>query len=289
MGLIDTAKRPIRTIRDAVLVRLFTFAAKRRLNRKRPRQGHDLPGELIVSLTSYPSRFATLHLTLACLLDQTVRPDRVVLWIAEQDVDELPPTVTSLEAHGLEIRTCDDLRSYKKLVPALRDYPDAWIATADDDVYYGRRWLAELVQGLGSGKTLITCHRAHRIRRDRGGKIAPYLTWRFDVQDDRARRPSTDLLPTGVGGILYPPGSLDSRVEAQTLFQRLSPAGDDLWFYWCARLAGAKYRKVGGKLRLVSWPATQEAALWNENEGGPNDRAIAALEREFPLPADGVG
>jgi hypothetical protein len=40
---------------------------------------------------------------------------------------------------GLEIRTCRDLRSVKKLVPALEEFPRAFIATADDDLEHMRR------------------------------------------------------------------------------------------------------------------------------------------------------
>src|SRR5690606_14037408 len=34
-------------------------------------QPHRLPGRLVVSITSYPARYGTLHYPLRCLLDQT--------------------------------------------------------------------------------------------------------------------------------------------------------------------------------------------------------------------------
>ena len=234
---------------------------------------------MIVSLTSYPARFGTLHLTLACLLDQTVRADRTILWIADGDLPALPTSVREFERRGVEIKACDDLRSYKKLVPALEAYPDAFVATADDDIYYGRRWLEVLVDGCSRG--VISCHRAHRIKFAEGGKAQPYLDWDFDARDAASRQPSGDLLPTGAGGILYPPYSLDGRVTDRALFERLSPNGDDLWFYWCARMAGTKYRKVGGKVWPINWEGSQESSLWEGNERGGNDAAIAALERQF--------
>ena len=46
-----------------------------------------------MSLTSYPPRFGTLHLTLACLLDQSVKPDHLILWIAREDIKELPDDI----------------------------------------------------------------------------------------------------------------------------------------------------------------------------------------------------
>jgi hypothetical protein len=221
-----------------------------------------------------------LHLTLACLLDQSVKPDRVILWIAHDDMSQLPAEVRLLEARGLEVRGCDDLRSFKKLVPALEALPDAFIATADDDVYYPADWLETLIGGVKDGA--IACRRAHRIKRMSDGSVAPYLEWALDVQDAASRRPSTDLLPTGAGGILYPPHSLDRRVNNRELFQRLCPDGDDLWFYWCARLSGTLHKKVGGKMRVVTWPESQKSSLWAANEH-ENDRMMQRLEAEFAL------
>jgi hypothetical protein len=236
-----------------------------------------------VSLTSYPARFGTLHFTLACLLDQSVQPDRVILWIAREDMHQLGREMRELERRGLEIRDCDDLRSFKKLVPALEEFPDAFIATADDDVYYRRNWLEELVEGVRASPETITCHRAHRIRKMASGEFAPYLEWEFDVQDHGARAPSSDIVATGVGGILYPPHSLDPRVTDRSLFQRLCADGDDLWFYWCARMSGTPHKKVGPKMRLATWRGSQEASLWKVNEVGGNDRMIAALQAELAV------
>ena len=278
-GLLRSIRRRAGVLRDAALGKLLSARAAWRLGRPKKGRAHGLPGELIVSLTSYPARFGTLHLTLGCLVDQSVKPDRVILWIAHEDMSALPAAVRNLEARGLEIRACEDLRSFKKLVPALDAFPEAFVATADDDLYYPRSWLETLVSGTEKG--VIACHRAHRIKRTAGGRIAPYLEWEFDVQDAASRRRSSDILPTGAGGMLYPPHSLDPLVTDRSVFERLCPDGDDLWFYWCARMAGTLHRKVGGKMRLVMWPGTQSSSLWESNETGGNDRMIAALEEEF--------
>lgn len=282
-GFVGRVARNLRRIRDGIWSRNAQRSALRRARRPRAGLGHKLSGELIVSLTSYPARFGTLHLTLGCLLDQSVKADRTILWIAHDDLNRVPDAVRELERHGLEIRGCEDLRSYKKLIPALEAFPSAYIATADDDVYYAPAWLEQLVHGTGQG--IIACHRAHRLRRSAGGALENYLEWDFAVADRQSGKRSADILPTGIGGILYPPHSLDSRVTNREMFQRLCPDGDDLWFYWCARMAGTLYRKVGGKFRMISWPGTQDDSLWLSNSAGGNDRMIRALEKEFgPLP-----
>ena len=251
-----------------------------------PRRGrpHGLGGELIVSLTSYPARFGTLHLTLACLMDQSVRPDRVVLWIAHGDLESLPRAVRMLEGRHLEIRPCDDLRSFKKLVPALEAYPDAFIATADDDLYYASDWLEALVDGAVRAPRAIIGHRAVRVTRSEDGRFCHFAEWALDVQDEAARLPSGDIMCEGGAGSLYPPHSLDKMVTEHALFQRLSPNADDLWFFWCARMAGTLCKKVAGSQSLIPWRGSQQGSLWEENKAGGNDRAILKLESEFGLP-----
>jgi hypothetical protein len=235
-----------------------------------------------VSLTSYPARFGTLHLTVACLLDQSLKADRTILWVAHDDISALPHKVTALERQGLEIRPCDDLRSYKKLVPALEAFPEAFIATADDDIYYAADWLETLARGLEDG--VIPCHRAHRVKRLHDGHIGPYSEWERDVQDARARRPSKDILATTGAGALFPPHSLAPIVTDRSRFLRLCRNGDDLWFHWCARMTGTLHKKVGARMVLTPWPGSQPSSLWDENERGGNDRMIAALLAEFGYP-----
>ena len=106
-------------------VKYFWWQCSPVLYRGKP---HGLDRPLIVSLTSYPARYKILPLTLKCLLSQTVRPDEVVLWIAHEDRDLLTKEITSLQRFGLTIRFCSDLRSFKKIIPALRTYPDCYIA-----------------------------------------------------------------------------------------------------------------------------------------------------------------
>jgi hypothetical protein len=248
-------------------------------------QAHGLPGELVVSLTSYPPRFATLHLTLRSLLLQSVAPDRLTLWIARGDLPGLPSAVRDLEAFGLEIHECEDLRSYKKLVPALERFPEAFIATADDDLYYPPDWLGLLVGAVDTNRTVIVARRAVRLERTPAGRLAPFKDWQHDVQDERARRPSPDLMPETGGGALYPPHSLHPKVTDRSLFERLAPTGDDLWFYWCARMAGTPVKKAGDSLVVTGWSGSSASALWNANQQGGNDVMIRTLEEEFGTPA----
>lgn len=264
-----------------------TVRASRRLAAKSgniKRRHHSLPKQLIVSLTSFEPRFATLHLTLKSLLNQSVVPDQIILWVAQEELSLLPSRVRRLADKGIKIRACEDIASYKKLIYALEEFPDAFIATADDDMFYEPGWLPELISGLGSSRNLITCHRAHRIALDESGGIAPYECWEVNVQDEAARKASKDLVPTGCGGVLYPPNCLSPEVSDRTLFRRLAPTADDLWFYWMARRAGTEVAKVGGKFAMMEWPNPGTSRLWDVNRAGANDRQVENLLSEFGNP-----
>ena len=170
------AKRIVnRLLPRPVATRLWSEAQYRQIARAFPAgapKPHGLPGELIVSLTSYPARYATLHLTLRSLLRQDTAPDRIVLWIAEGDDAALPGKTRELLRQGIEMRIVSDARSYKKLIFALPAFPAAYVATADDDVFYRPDWLTDLVEGQRGGDPVITCHRAHRLAAHPDGAVA---------------------------------------------------------------------------------------------------------------------
>lgn len=239
---------------------------------------HGLPDDLIVSLTSYPQRFPTLHLTLRCLLSQTIVPDRVILWVTAEDAARLPASVTDLKTQGLEIRFCRDIRSYKKIVPALLAFPTAYIVTADDDVYYASRWLEQLVER--AGERVIVCHRGHSVAFDDAGRLEPYSKWLFDVAETAGM-----LFPTGVGGVLYGPKSLSPESVDEELFTTLCPEGDDIWLFWMGRRVGSTYIKTSNRWTEFSWKGSQASALFLTNVGdGKNDVQINKIASHFGLP-----
>lgn len=236
---------------------------------------HGLPAPLVVSLTSYPARFAALELVLRSILTQTVAADRVILWLDDGDQALLPPAVRAL---AVEVRICPNWRSYKKIVPTLAEAPDAYVVTADDDVYYRPDWLERLVARADAG---VVCHRAHRVAL-RDGRPAPYADWQRNIAAPEA---GPLLFPTGVAGVLYAPGVFHSDVGDAALFQRLAPSADDVWLYWMHRMAGSRPEKIGGRYRILEWPGSQAQNLRSGNLAGDgNDRAVAAMLAHYGFP-----
>jgi len=212
-----------------------------------------------------------------------VRPDRVILWIAQEDLQQVPKSVIALTRLGLEIEGCEDLGPYKKLIPALRKYPDAVIATADDDLYYRRTWLEELVESYVPAGNEVVCHRAHRIRLTAKGLPQQYANWSHNV---RSTQPSQLIFPTSGAGALYGPGMFHADVTKAELFTELAPRSDDVWLFWMAARKGMIFRKVGPRRLLYPWPRSQAVGLRHLNffKGGGNDVAIASMAKAFGFP-----
>ena len=246
---------------------------------------HSLPGKLVISLTSYPGRYETLHMTIKSLLDQTVKADRVILWVAHEHAAELPDNVLALQDDRFTVGTWDDIRSFKKIIPTLKTYPDAITVICDDDTYYPETWLEQLVEAYNPEEPSIVCHRAHRLTYTDDGNLAPYRRWRRAIRSRYSLRPRMDLLPTGNGGVLYPPGSLPPQTTDLELIRELSATSDDVWLFFMRQQAGWKVRRVRSRIRkFTEWPESQGQSLRSFHLGGKKDEHLQAMAKHFGIP-----
>ncbi len=130
--------------------------------------------QLIVSLTSHPARINYVSVAINTILRQRLKPDRVILWLAEEEFKnkeaDLPDNLLSLKELGLEIKWCENLYSYKKIIPTLRECPNDIIVTADDDLYYAEDWLESLYNAYLKNPENIYVRRAVKVE-VRKGKI----------------------------------------------------------------------------------------------------------------------
>ncbi|WP_334084301.1 hypothetical protein [Helicobacter typhlonius] len=247
-----------------------------------------MEGCLIVSLTSYPLRIPTLHYTLYSLFTQTLKPHKIILWLSRDEFlykeKDLPQSVLRFTNYGLQIRWCEgNIKSYKKLIPTLREYADCIIVTADDDVCYPHDWLLRLYSAYKTTPQYIHCHRAHRIIFDENGEILPYMKWQLRISHKHTY-PSFLNFFTGVGGVLYPPHCLYNDVLKEELFLRLAPLQDDFWFFAMALLNGVKINVVEDNYtEFESYVDTSvTGALWLQNAKSANDEVLSLLLAHYP-------
>lgn len=246
--------------------------------------------QIIISLTSYPARIHTLKYTLFTLLTQSLKPDKVVLWLAEDEFrnankqfnpKKLPKSLLDFSVKGLEIMWYEtNIKSYKKLIPSLQQFPDSIIVTADDDNLYDKHWLAKLYSAYEANPSYIHCHRARRIAFDSQNNILPYTHWNLEISA-KDYAPSFLNFLTGVGGVLYPPNSLHKDILDRDKFLKLCPDGDDVWFWAMAVLQGTKIAIVPNHCLIKNSPASQKQALWNTNIT-QNDSQLDNVLKAYP-------
>jgi glycosyltransferase involved in cell wall biosynthesis len=201
--------------------------------------------KLVVSLTSFPERIPDIFFNLYSLLNQTMQPDMLVLWLAEEQFPnkekDLPKRVLDLQKYGLTIKWCKDIKSYKKLIFSLKEFPNDIIVTADDDIYYPENWLELLYNSYLAEPQNIHCHRAHKITFNTQNELNSYNEWPKCITNSTS---SYLNFFTGAGGVLYPPKSLYKDILNEGLFMQLCPTADDIWFWAMTILNNNKIRIV---------------------------------------------
>ena len=245
---------------------------------------------IIVSLTSFPERMYDIHYCLYSLLTQRFKPDKLVLWLAKSQFPnkekDLPQTLLSLKENGLEIKWCQDMGAYKKLLPSLKEYPNDIIVTADDDLYYPDDWLKKLYDDYIKYPNTLIVHRARDIKFNEDNTLKGYNHWPLFTD---AVEPSFLNFSTNGAGTLFPPNSLNKKILDYNLAKKLSPTSDDVWIWVMAVLNRTKIRVVKDNMYALTYvnPAREmnilnETTLWSSNSKGSNDVNINNLITKFP-------
>ena len=203
---------------------------------------------VILSLTSHGDRINSAHIAIETLLRQTAAAERLILWISDKySIAGLPAPLQRQMHRGLDVRLVPDIGPYTKIIYALREFPEHAIVTVDDDSVYAADLLGRLHDAYTAQPDCVHCHRAHEMIFNENGCLRPYCEWRLRVDDNDA--PSHMIFPTGVGGVLYPPGALHPEVFNQEVFRAICPTADDVWLKAMALLNGVKSKRMPGPHR----------------------------------------
>ncbi|MBQ0028900.1 MAG: hypothetical protein KBT32_00510 [Bacteroidales bacterium] len=244
--------------------------------------------EVIVSLTSYGKRLRDVYLTIESIMQGTVKPNRLILWL-EDGISDLPVLLQQQQQRGLEVRFCKDIRSYKKLIPCLKEFPEAIIITIDDDAFYNVDFLENLVNAHKNHPNCICANRVHRIRLDWNNLPMPYMKWDWCIQESGV---SNLNFGTGVGGILYPPHCFNEEVFNEKVFMDICKTADDVWFYAMALLNHTPIFKADTNSKLgeeyVLNEDNQDMGLFNVNTNQSskkcsNDEQLCAVLNKYDL------
>jgi len=236
--------------------------------------------KLIISLTSFPKRFKTLNLTLITLINQSVMPYKVVLWIYKKDYKYLPKNILNLQNKVFLIKKLDkDIKSYKKLIPAILNFPKKFILTADDDVYYPYKWSEKIFNSYDSSKKEIIGHRGHLINFNKYHKIQPYQKWKHNIKYKFSNK---NIFLTGVGGILYPPNSFHKDYNKDKIYTKICDNADDIWFHFMARLKNYKFKVLNHYNFFYPWKGTRSSQISTKLvNDGLNDMSLSKMIKKY--------
>ncbi len=246
-------------------------------------------GRLICSLTSIPPRIEKVDKVISCLLSQTLKPDMLILWLASDEFPEgekaLPPQLLRLKEFGLTIKFCKNYKSYKKLVPALIEYPDDYVLTFDDDIFYDENVVKNLWASSQKHPNCACCYRTGRIELI-DDKISPIsnniLIWNHP--NDATYK---NVIMSGTG-TLFPPHSLHEDMKNEEIFMKLMPSNDEIFFWgMCVRNKTKIVNTMGFNYKCLMLREQQKVALSKINKKGSNTgidgaSALQLLAKTYP-------
>lgn len=239
--------------------------------------------DIIVSLTSFPARINRVWLVVETLLRQSLKPKSIILWLSKDqfyNINCLPKRLVALEKRGLRIELVDgDIKSHKKYYYSFIEYPEDYIVTVDDDVFYNTHILEYLWRTHLRYPDCVCCNQSHIMTFEKDNKLLPYNQWRHN-KNELLLTPSRSLCPIGIGGILYPPHSLHDMVISKTVFMECCPRADDIWLKAMSLLKGTAVVQTEYHSRYLPIINQNDARLSSNNIKHGNDIQIDSL-REF--------
>lgn len=217
--------------------------------------------KIIVSLTSFPPRLPKLWLVIECLLRQTVKPDAIILYLTEgqvNSIDELPRKLQEQQKRGLQIQLCPDkIRSHTKYFYAISQNPDDIVITVDDDLFY-RTDLVE--RHLAAHKQYPQAIIANWVK-----EILPTSPLYKDWPDGSEAKLSNRFLLLGVSSVLYPPHALYKEAFMPKEIIELCLTADDVWLSCMALLQKTPIYFTNHKFGHISISITNNETLLDVN------------------------
>lgn len=240
---------------------------------------------VIVSLTSIPTRLHTLHLTIRSILNQDVKPKKIILWLHNSLKNEIPSGLSLLESDLFQIQYSDLTCSHRKLVHSLELFPKDIIVTCDDDMMYRSDWLRLLYTEHLENLDNIIANQTRYIQYNRNGELRPYKQW---IYENKKPFNVKAVIPIGAEGVLYPPNKLLGKTSDSELFLELTPKADDLWFKAMALLRGTNAILAKKRAKTpIPILGSQKYSLKKSNIGGDKNRTQwLALTNYFNITPD---
>lgn len=236
---------------------------------------------LIVSFTSFPARINDVWQVVECILRQSKRPEKIILWLSKdqfESIDYLPESLKKRQSNYFEIRLVDgDLRSHKKYYYAFKEFSDNLVLLIDDDIYYSPDMIENLYSNYIqlSEKCVVCCYGSEIIYEN--NKRKPYREW----SDLNYKLKNPNFFFGSGGGTLLRPSDLYVDVTNEKLFMNLTPLADDVWLNAMCRLVNLPVYHISNKV-LLSIAIKNNITLSSINVGvDKNDEQLNNVDNYY--------
>ena len=236
---------------------------------------------IIVSLTSYPERIKTVPYVIASLLKQTMKPDKIILWLGSAKFPDkkLPKIFEKIKRCGVDIEFRKDVGPHTKYFYAFKEYPEDLVITFDDDVIYDHDIVETLYAAYLEYPGYVYAMRVDKINFTDDGNLTGYLKFDIGYRTPKGHT-SHAYLATGVGGVLYPPHCVHDEIFNLDAMIRLCPKADDIWLKIMELMNDMRVIHVCEEGKVQGWDTlgSQGTALGHSNmTGGENDVQMKAV------------
>ena len=232
--------------------------------------------KIIVTLTSFPKRINNVWMVIECMLRQTAMPDKIILWLSKEqfaNLEILPNSLKERISEKFEIRLVDgDLRSHKKYCYAFNEFPNEYVITIDDDIFYPPYMIEELLKAREKYPNSVIGRYCLVMNYKEDGSLMPYNEWDEDYE---VGQPNS-FFGSG-GGTLFAPSELYKDTTNSELAYSLAPLADDVWLNAMARLAGLKIVIISKELLLPILTKNDERLTQVNVYDSKNDQQINAI------------
>lgn len=185
---------------------------------------------LTCTLTTFPDRIDTVQYTIKSLFNQSVKPDRIVLWLASSEFEnfQFPESINRLQERGLEIRYCDNYFGHKRYYKMIEEQKEnECIIMFDDDILFPYCLIERLYDKWLQFPDCVICERGQVMTFD-GDKILNPGRW-SSTSDEGIDKPSYKILASPGGGCLFPPKALYKDANNTDMISKYALKTGDIW------------------------------------------------------------
>ena len=191
--------------------------------------------KLVCTPTTFPDRIDSVQYTIKSLFNQSMKPDRIVLWLAESEFKdfEFPESIKQLQKRGLELRYCENYFGHKRYYKMIDEQKeDELIVMFDDDIIFPYYLLERLYGKWLEFPDCVICDRGQVLTFE-GNDVLNPGRW-SSISNVGLDEPSYRILASPGGGCLFPPHAFYKDANNTDIINKYALKTGDIWLMFMA-------------------------------------------------------